>query len=114
MQNRSGYFITNLSGEAEYNSFRPAPLPPIPHVTLDGEMSELLIKANRKVALLDGLSSRMPNIDLFVAMCIRKEALVSSQIEGTQEMGILSHTAKAGKAKIYSYIDYLDILRKDT
>ena len=84
MQNRSGSFVTNLSGEAEYRSFRPAPLPPVPPVELDSEASALLIEANRKVALLDGLSSRIPNMDLFVAMYIRKEALVSSQIEGTQ------------------------------
>jgi len=84
MQNRSGSYITNLSGEAEYRSFRPAPLPPVPPVELDGEAAALLIEANRKVALLDGLSSRIPNMDLFVAMYIRKEALVSSQIEGTQ------------------------------
>ena len=84
MQNRSGSFVTNLSGEAEYRSFRPAPLPPVPPVELDSETFALLIEANRKVALLDGLSSRIPNMDLFVAMYIRKEALVSSQIEGTQ------------------------------
>ena len=84
MPNRSGSWVTNLSGEAEYRSFRPAPLPPSPPVTLDEETVSLLIEANKKVALLDGLSSRIPNIDLFVAMYIRKEALVSSQIEGTQ------------------------------
>ncbi len=76
--------ITNLPGEAEYRSFRPSPLPPAPPVTLDEEAISLLIEANRKVALLDGLSSRIPNMELFVAMYIRKEALVSSQIEGTQ------------------------------
>lgn len=84
MQNRSGSFITNLSGDAAYRSFRPTPLPPEPPVVLDDEASALLIEANRKVAVLDGLSSRIPNMDLFVAMYIRKEALVSSQIEGTQ------------------------------
>lgn len=84
MQNRSGTFITNLSGDAAYRSFRPACLPPVPPVALDEEASALLIDANRKVAVLDGLSSRIPNMDLFVAMYIRKEALVSSQIEGTQ------------------------------
>lgn len=84
MQNRSGSFITNLSGDAAYRSFRPAPLPPDPPIALDEETSALLIEANRKTAVLDGLSSRIPNMDLFVAMYIRKEALVSSQIEGTQ------------------------------
>ena len=84
MQTRSGSFISNLSGDATYRSFRPAPLPPDPPVKLDDEAAALLIDANRKVALLDGLSARIPNMDLFVAMYIRKEALVSSQIEGTQ------------------------------
>lgn len=84
MQNRSGSFITNLSGDAAYRSFRPAPLPPDPPIALDEETSAMLIEANRKTAVLDGLSSRIPNMDLFVAMYIRKEALVSSQIEGTQ------------------------------
>jgi len=84
MQNRSGYYVSNLSGEMSYESFRPSSLPPIPPITLDEETTKLLIEANRKVALLDGLSVRIPNMDLFVAMYIRKEALVSSQIEGTQ------------------------------
>ena len=84
MQNRSGSYVQNLSGEAEYRSFQPAPLPPNPPVTLDEDTQKLLIEANRRIALLDGLSSRIPNMDLFVAMYIRKEALVSSQIEGTQ------------------------------
>ena len=84
MQNRSGSYVQNLSGEAEYRSFQPAPLPPNPPVTLDDDTQKLLIEANRRIALLDGLSSRIPNMDLFVAMYIRKEALVSSQIEGTQ------------------------------
>lgn len=84
MQNRSGSYVQNLSGEAEYRSFQPAPLPPNPPVTLDEDTQKLLIEANRRIALLDGLSSRIPNMDLFVTMYIRKEALVSSQIEGTQ------------------------------
>ena len=84
MQTRAGSYISNLSGDAEYRSFRPAPLPPSPPLKLDEEASALLIEANRKVAILDGLSSRIPDMDLFVAMYIRKEALVSSQIEGTQ------------------------------
>lgn len=84
MQNRAGQFITNLSGEAEYRSFKPSPLPPTPPIVLDDEGSALLIDAHSKVSVLNALSSRIPNMDLFIAMYIRKEALVSSQIEGTQ------------------------------
>ncbi|MBQ9531736.1 MAG: Fic family protein [Eubacterium sp.] len=84
MKNRAGKLVSNLSGEAEYNSFCPNPLPPVPTIETDNEMESLLIEANKKVALLDGLSSRIPNMELFVSMYIRKEALVSSQMEGTQ------------------------------
>lgn len=84
MNNRAGCFITNLSGEMAYQSFRPNPLPPEPPIEMSSEMIAKLVDANRKLATLDGLSSRIPNMDLFVSMYVRKEALLSSQIEGTQ------------------------------
>ena len=84
MKNRAGCFITNLSGEMAYQSFRPNPLPPEPPIEMSNEMIAKLVDANRKLATLDGLSSRIPNMDLFVSMYVRKEALLSSQIEGTQ------------------------------
>lgn len=82
--NRAGSFISNLSGEMSYQSFRPAPLPPNPPICLSNELVSKLIDANKKLSMLEGLSSRIPNIDLFVSMYVRKEALLSSQIEGTQ------------------------------
>ena len=82
--NRAGGFISNLSGEMSYLSFRPAPLPPNPPISLSNELVSKLIDANKKLSMLEGLSSRIPNIDLFVSMYVRKEALLSSQIEGTQ------------------------------
>jgi Fic family protein len=84
MDNRAGSFKRNLSGEMAYQSFVPAPLPPAPPLVFDGEMVELLVNANKQIALLSGIASRIPNVDLFVTMYIRKEALLSSQIEGTQ------------------------------
>lgn len=84
MINRSGEYVSNLSGKLEYKSFRPAKLPPIPPIQPDEEMLALLLEANKKVSLLDGLATRIPDMDLFVAMYVRKEALASSQIEGTQ------------------------------
>lgn len=84
MENRAGRYRNNLSGEAAYQSFLPNPLPPKPAVELDDEMIALLVNANRQLAVLDGLTSRIPNINLFVSMYVRKEALMSSQIEGTQ------------------------------
>ena len=84
MNNRAGAFVSNLTGEMAYQSFRPAPLPPNPPIALSGELVAKLVEANKKLAALDGLSARIPNMDLFVSMYVRKEALLSSQIEGTQ------------------------------
>ena len=84
MNNRAGAFVSNLTGEMAYQSFRPAPLPPNPPIALSGELVAKLVDANKMLAALDGLSARIPNMDLFVSMYVRKEALLSSQIEGTQ------------------------------
>ncbi|MDR1533026.1 MAG: Fic family protein [Clostridiales bacterium] len=81
---RSGIWQKNLSSALEYESFAPSPLPPSPPVELDTKTHELLITAHKNLALLDGLSSRIPNVNLFISMYVRKEALMSSQIEGTQ------------------------------
>jgi len=84
MKNRAGEFRTNLTGEYQYKSFLPRPLPPNPPAQLDEEAINLLAKANRSIGILEGVSKQVPNIELFVSMYVRKEALLSSQIEGTQ------------------------------
>jgi len=84
MNNRSGIFKTNLSGDLAYKSFVPSSLPPNPSVEMTDEMINLLIRANAQITVLNDLAQRIPNVDLFVSMYIRKEALMSSQIEGTQ------------------------------
>ncbi|MDW7674626.1 MAG: Fic family protein [Bacillota bacterium] len=84
MKNRSGEFKTNLTGELQYKSFFPRPLIPHPPLELDEELVGLLAKANKSIGILEGISSQVPDIDLFVSMYVRKEALLSSQIEGTQ------------------------------
>lgn len=81
---RSGIYKTNLSGEAQYKSFCPTPLPPNPPVILDNEAVELLIKANSQLAVLNKMAGLIPGVNLFISMYVRKEALMSSQIEGTQ------------------------------
>lgn len=78
----AGEYISNLRGESMYKSFRPTPLPP--EIYVDNEMVSLLTEATKALATLDTLSSYIPNMNLFVTMYIRKEALLSSQIEGTQ------------------------------
>lgn len=62
----------------------PAPLPPDPPIRLDGELRVLLSRADRALGRLDGSVVTLPNPDLFVFMYVRKEAVLSSQIEGTQ------------------------------
>ena len=81
---RSGSYIENLSGEMAYRSFRPNPLPPVPPLEIDAEMLRLLVEANRRLAELETASRLIPSTELFVSMYVRKEALMSSQIEGTQ------------------------------
>ena len=81
---RAGKFVSVLSGELGYKAYEPANLPPMPNIELDEELSSLIGMSNRAIGILDGMSARIPDIDLFVAMYVRKEALLSSQIEGTQ------------------------------
>lgn len=82
--NRAGMYVDNLGGEASYQSFRPNPLPPIPEIKMDEEIVRLLIEANKQLVKLDMASQFILNADLFISMYVRKEALISSQIEGTQ------------------------------
>lgn len=83
-KDRSGSFKKQLSGEMAYYSFAPTKLPPHPSIDIDIEMIELLVKAHRVLAVLDDRSTNIPDIDLFISMYVQKEALLSSQIEGTQ------------------------------
>lgn len=81
MSSRSGRFIRQPQG---YNAFIPNTLPPSPALELNSEDLVFLSTADRALARLDGISYILPNPDLFVAMYVKKEALLSSQIEGTQ------------------------------
>lgn len=84
MNNRAGTYKKNLSGELAYKSFVPSVLPPNPPIELTNDIVEILVKANKQLALLEGIATRILNMDLFISMYVRKEALMSSQIEGTQ------------------------------
>lgn len=79
--NRTGYLRKNSSG---YESFVPNKLPPNPQISIDEEMQKLLSDADRKLGRLDGITQILPNPELFVAMYVKKEAVLSAQIEGTQ------------------------------
>jgi Fic family protein len=78
---RSGSYQKQPSG---YSAFMPAPLPPMPPIEIDDEMQALLSEADRSLGRLDGSIQTLPDSDLFVLMYVRKEAVLSSQIEGTQ------------------------------
>lgn len=67
-----------------YRAFIPEPLPPRPPIRLSDELTVLLSEADRALGRLDGISVTLPNPELFVAMYVRHEAVLSSQIEGTQ------------------------------
>ena len=82
--NRAGTYVDNLTGEATYQSFKPNPLPPMPEIEMDEDVVKLLVDANKQLVKLDTASQLISNADLFISMYVRKEALISSQIEGTQ------------------------------
>ena len=84
MKERAGFYRKNLSGELMYKSFVPSPLPPNPEIEIDYEMIKLITKSTGSISKLETVSNRIPNKILFTAMYVRKEALLSSQIEGTQ------------------------------
>lgn len=78
---RSGRYIKQPTG---YRAFLPAELPPVPPIAMEPELIRLLSDADRALGRLDGVATVLPNPDLFVAMFVRQEAVLSSQIEGTQ------------------------------
>lgn len=83
MQRETGqYVVTSTAGES-VRAFLPYPLPPSPPLALD-RLYPLLDRANQAVGRLDGLSATLPAPELFLYLYVRKEAVLSSQIEGTQ------------------------------
>lgn len=77
---RAGHYVKQLT----YKAFIPKPLPPEPIIQFDSELTNLLSRADQGIGRLDGILKSIPNPELFVAMYIKKEAVLSSQIEGTQ------------------------------
>jgi Fic family protein len=78
---RSGSYVRQRTG---YSAFIPAALPPIPPLRIDSALQRLLSAADLALGRLDGSIQILPNPDLFVFMYVRREAVLSSQIEGTQ------------------------------
>ena len=111
---RAGRYIQQPTG---YRAFMPTPLPPDPPVVIEGELQVLLSQADRALGRLDGSIQTLPNPDLFVFMYVRKEAVLSSQIEGTQsslqdllsaEAKIFSPTRPEDVSEVVNYVDAMN------
>ena len=80
---RLGRYEVTAAGGETVRAFVPPPLPPVPPIEL-GPRQGLLDRANQALGRLDGVASVLPDTPLFLYMYVRKEAVLSSQIEGTQ------------------------------
>ena len=111
---RAGRYISQPTG---YRAFIPNSLPPDPPLLLDGELLALLSAADQSLGRLDGVGNRLPNLDMLVTMYVRKEAVLSSQIEGTQAslVDVLEYEANASSRQLpedvletYNYVKALN------
>jgi Fic family protein len=111
---RAGNYIQQPAG---YKAFIPKALPPEPAIKIDNELLSLLSQADRALGRLDGSTEMLPNPDLFVFMYVRREAVVSSQIEGTQAslMDVLefeAQTLEPGRPQdVKEVVNYIDALK---
>jgi Fic family protein len=114
IQRRAGQYIRQTTG---YRAFFPAPLPPDPPIRLEGDLQALLSQADLALGRLDGSIQTLPNPDLFLFMYVRKEAVLSSQIEGTQsslqdllaaEAHILSPERPRDVGEVVNYVEALN------
>ncbi len=110
---RAGVYVLQPTG---YRAFIPKSLPPEPPLDVDNEMITLLSEADRKLGRLDGSAAILPNPDLFVAMYVRKEAVLSSQIEGTQAslVDLLEYEVEAARRRkpgdVSEVVNYVDAM----
>ena len=111
---RAGAYVRQPPG---YRAFIPKPLPPLPPLNITDALQQVLSEADRSLGRLDGSIQTLPNPDLFVFMYVRKEAVLSSQIEGTQsslhdvlaaEAEILAPDAPRDVQEVVNYVDALN------
>jgi len=102
---RTGEYIAQLKGSLQYKAFVPNPLPF--KIDMDDELQSLLSKADLTLGRLDGIAETLPNVDFFILMYIRKEATLSSQVEGTQATfaDVLKAEAKVEDSEIHKDVD---------
>ena len=83
-RNRTGEYSETIAGGEVVRAFVPAPLPPQPAIAMDGELLKALAAASAALGRLDGVAHILPDKLLLIYSYVRKEAVLSSQIEGTQ------------------------------
>lgn len=107
---RAGQYIRQPGG---YSAFIPAPLPPQPAIVFDAELQSLLTKADRAIAVLDGAVQTLPHADNYIAMSMRREAVLSSRIDGIEssvdhlvrhETGFAIEHEPAGFDEAFNYL----------
>ena len=81
---KTGHYEVWTSGGEEIRAFIPVPLPPVPPLVLEGKLRQTLEAATLALGRLDGVATLLPDPGLFIYAYVRKEAVLSSQIEGTQ------------------------------
>jgi Fic family protein len=98
--NRAGKFIAVETDRGGYRTFSPKALPPDPPLRVEAKMQSLVDQANQALGRLDGITLLLPDPDQFLYSYIRKEAVLSSQIEGTQsslsDLLLFEHDAVPG------------------
>jgi Fic family protein len=100
VNDRAGRFVQNDGSHEGYAAFHPRALPPDPPLRVDAELHRLLDRANQALGRLDGITLLLPDPDSFLYAYVRKEAVLSSQIEGTQsslsDLLLFEHDAVPG------------------
>ena len=102
---RTGNYINQLQGDIRYKAFVPNLLPF--EIKNEEKLQSLLSRANLALGRLDGVANILPNVDFFIFMYVRKEATISSQIEGTQAtfIDVLKKEAKLEDTEIHKDVD---------
>lgn len=111
---RAGKFVNQLQGAIRYKAFIPNVLPF--EIKTDEKLQSLLSRADLALGRLDGVADILPDVDFFIFMYVRKEATISSQIEGTQAtfIDVLKKEAKLEDAEIHKdvqeVINYIEAM----
>jgi Fic family protein len=118
----TGFYQRSIAGSEEVSAFVPCPLPPqAPPVNLDGRVGERLRAAEQALSRLDLASAMVPSLDWFLYAFVRKEAVISSQIEGTQAslVDLLAYEAENDGSpnedveEVCNYLDALNYARTE-